>query len=671
MAAPATVRQRADQLRQQLEHHNYCYFVLDTPEVSDAEYDRLMAELREIESQYPELVTAESPTQRIGATPAAQFTQVRHTVPMLSLDNAFDEADVAEFDRRIRQRLGDEEYQYAAEPKLDGLAVSLRYEQGKLVLGATRGDGHTGEDVTHNIRTIPSVPLRLRGKNVPRLLEVRGEVYMPRQGFESLNRRITDEGKKAFVNPRNAAAGSLRQLDPKLTAQRPLEIFCYGVGAVAEGRIPQRHSDVLSQLREWGCRVCPESEVVKDVDTCIAYYNRLATLRPDLPYEIDGVVYKVNDLKQQQQLGFVSRAPRWAVAHKFPAQEEFTVVRDIEFQVGRTGAVTPVARLDPVFVGGVTVSNATLHNIDEMHRKDVRPGDKVAVRRAGDVIPEVVRVVPGKGRRRKPVQLPARCPECGARVIRPEGEAVARCSGGLFCPAQRKQALAHFASRRAMDIDGLGSKLIDQLVSNGLVTTPADLYRLERNDLITLERMGERSAEKLLESIASSRMTTLAKFLYALGIREVGEATALSLATHFGDLAAIRKASLEALQDVPDVGPVVAARIRDFLDEEHNNEVIDELLKHGVHWPAISKRETGRLAGKVLVLTGTLQSMTRDQAKDRIIAGGGKVAGSVSKKTDYLIAGEKSGSKLARAEALGITILSEEKLLTLLGDGDT
>lgn len=664
----AEAQRRVGALREQIEHHNYRYHVLDDPDISDARYDKLLRELSELETAHPDLIVPDSPTQRVGAQPAPQFEQVHHEAPMLSLGNAFDEDEVRDFDRRVHDRLDDEgEVEYAAEPKLDGLAISLRYENGVLVRGATRGDGTVGEDVTHNVRTIQSVPLKLRGLSFPAVLEVRGEVFMSRSGFADLNARMEEEGGKTFVNPRNAAAGSLRQLDPRLTAQRPLEIFCYGVGIVREGQMPARHNEILEQLREWGLRVCPDSEVAGDVEGCLRYYAKMARMREKLPYEIDGVVYKVNDTELQSIVGVASRAPRWAIAHKFPAHEETTVVNGIEFQVGRTGALTPVARLEPVFVGGVTVSNATLHNIDELHRKDVRRGDTVIVRRAGDVIPEVVRVVPKKKGRRAPLaKLPAKCPVCGSAVVREENEAVARCSGGLYCPAQRKQALEHFASRRAMDIDGLGSKLIEQLVDAGLVKTPADLYQLEQSQLVELERVGEKSAANLLESIDKSRNSTLDRFLYALGIREVGEATAAALAEFFGDLEPLREANTETLQEVPDVGPVVASRIVEFLAEAHNQEVIDALLANGIRWPKTKRARAGRLTGKTFVLTGSLSSMSRDEARKKILSQGGKVTGSVSTKTDFLVAGEKAGSKLDKASAAGIPIIDEAGLLELL-----
>lgn len=672
MPVPKKERQRAAELRQAIEHHNYRYYVLDDPDVPDAEWDRLMSELQALEEHYPELVDARSPTQRVGSQPAGAFTQVRHDVPMLSLGNAFSEDELTDFDRRVRGKLeGVKSVEYTAEPKLDGLAVSVLYLDGQLERGATRGDGTVGEDVTHNIRTIRSVPLSLQGAGWPRVLEVRGEVYMPKAGFTRMNERIAADGGKTFVNPRNAAAGSLRQLDPKLTATRPLDVFFYGLGRVEGAEMPDTHSETLASLRDWGLRTCPEARVVCGVGGCLAFYQDIGARREQLPYEIDGVVYKVDRLDYQKELGSVSRAPRWAVAHKFPAQEELTTVLDVEFQVGRTGALTPVARLEPVFVGGVTVSNATLHNIDELHRKDVRVGDTVIVRRAGDVIPEVVKVIEnrrpdGAG----PVELPGSCPICQSEVERPQGEAVARCTGGLFCPAQRKQALWHFASRRAMDIDGLGDKIIDQLLEADLIGNPADIYVLRgrRDEILDLERMGEKSAERLLDSIDRSRETTLARFLFALGIREVGEATAENLADYFGSLDALRSASEEDLVEVPDVGPIVAAHIVKFLRQPHNREVIEALVGAGIAWPE-QESSAGRekpLDGKIFVLTGTLQSMTRDDAKARLKALGAKVTGSISKKTDYLVAGEKAGSKLAKAEELGVEVIGEEELLGLL-----
>lgn len=662
-------------LRRAIEEHNYAYFVLDDPRVPDAEYDRLVRRLQEIERAHPDLITADSPTQRVGGSKLAEFREVRHAKPMLSLDNVFDQEGLEAFDRRVRDRLEAadvlmERVAYWSEPKLDGVAVSLRYEQGDLVFGATRGDGATGEDVTHNVRTIRSIPLRLRGKTVPPVFEVRGEIFMPRKGFDEFNKHALERGEKTFVNPRNAAAGSLRQLDPRLTAERPLEAFFYAVGEISDGALRAREqSSVVAMLQELGLRTCPEAQLVEGIPGCLAYYSRIGAKRAELPYDIDGVVYKVNDLAWQQELGFVSRAPRWAVAHKFPAQEEMTIVRDVEFQVGRTGALTPVARLEPVFVGGVTVSNATLHNMDELQRKDVHIGDTVIVRRAGDVIPEIVKVV----LERRPadagtVSLPTTCPVCGSDVERGEGEAVARCVGGLYCPAQRKEALRHFASRLALNIEGFGAKLIDQLVDQGLVRTPADLYDLTGEQLLALERLGQKSAQKLLASLEKSKRTTFPRFLYALGIGDVGEATALALANDFGSLSDLLAADMERLQQVPDVGPVVAATVHAFLHERHNIEVIEKLLRAGIEWPAITPTPRGELplSGKTFVITGTLQAMTRDDAKARLQALGAKVAGSVSKKSHFVVVGENAGSKAQLADELGIAKLTEAELVALL-----
>ena len=668
MTIPRAARERVQALREQIAFHNYRYYVLDDPLIPDSEYDRLMAELQALEAQHPGLVTPDSPTQRVGAAPLAEFAEVRHRVPMLSLDNAFTEEDLAGFDRRVRDRLGLEgEVAYAAEPKLDGLAVSLRYEGGRLVQAATRGDGTLGEDVTQNVRTISSVPLRLLGRDWPDVLEVRGEVYMSKRGFAVLNQRAREQGEKTFANPRNAAAGSLRQLDPRVTAARPLAMYCYGVGEIAGGDLAPSHSATMHRLAAWGLRVSPELATVRGAEGCLDYYRRIGARRDSLDYDIDGVVFKVDELALQRQLGFVARAPRWAVAHKFPAQEELTVVEAIEFQVGRTGAVTPVARLRPVFVGGVTVSNATLHNMDEVERKDVRAGDTVFVRRAGDVIPEVVRVLP---ERRppdtQPVQLPALCPVCGSDVIKPEGEAVARCTGGLYCAAQRKEAVLHFASRRALDIEGLGEKLVDQLVDRGLLHDPADLYAVGRDQLAALERMGDKSAENLLASLERSRHTTLARFIYALGIREVGEATAQALARQFGTLEAIEAADEEELQQTPDVGPVVASHVAAFFRQAHNREVIAKLRAAGVAWEESRPAQGPKpLAGKTFVLTGAL-SRPRDAVKEELESLGAKVSGSVSKKTDYVVAGEDPGSKLAKAQELGVTVLDEAGLAALL-----
>ena len=668
--ADREVEARAVELREQIRRHDYRYYVLDDPEISDARYDALLRELQGIEAAHPELCVPDSPTQRVAGAPLAEFGTVVHAVPMLSLDNAFAEQDVIDFDRRVRERLDVESVAYCAEPKIDGLAISLRYEHGRLRLAATRGDGTRGEDVTANVRTIRSVPLTLRGA-VPALLEVRGEVYMTRRAFDALNRRAAERGEKAFVNPRNAAAGSLRQLDPHVTAERRLDACFYGVGASEGWDTPNRQAEVLAALRAFGLRICPENAVVESAAGCLDYYARMQRRRATLGYEIDGVVYKVDRLDWQRDLGFVARAPRWAVAHKFPAQEETTVVRDVEFQVGRTGALTPVARLEPVFVGGVTVSNVTLHNMDELARKDVRIGDTVVVRRAGDVIPEVVRVIADL---RPPdahvVELPGRCPVCGSHVTRAEGEAVARCSGGLVCSAQRREALRHFASRRAMDVDGLGDKLVEQLVATGRVVTPADLYTLKAEELAGLERMGPKSAANLVAALERSRQTTLPRFLFALGIRDVGEATALALATHFGTLEALESATLEQIEQVRDVGPVVAAHVHDFFAEERNRAVIAAVRNHGVTWPDAAPRRAnvdGALAGETIVITGTLATMTRDAARDAARAAGATVTDSVSRKTTLLVAGAEAGSKLRKAEELGVPVVDENGFRRRLG----
>jgi len=661
---------QVEQLREQVERYNYQYYVLDSPQIPDSEYDRLFRRLQQLEAQYPELVSSDSPTQRVGGAPLAAFGEVEHRVPMLSLENALSADAMADFDRRVRDRLGhDREMSYVAEPKLDGLAISLRYEDGRLVQAATRGDGARGENVTRNVRTIASVPLRLLGDDWPPVLEVRGEIFMPRKGFEELNKRQRELGEKTFANPRNAAAGSLRQLDSRVTASRPLAIYCYGLGEVAGPPLSATHSGGMELLRQWGLPVSPELKVVTGLEACAAYFEDMGKRRAGLAYDIDGVVFKVDRISDQQDLGFVSRAPRWAIAQKFPAQEELTIVEAVEFQVGRTGAVTPVARLQPVFVGGVTVSNATLHNMDEVQRKDVRVGDTVYVRRAGDVIPEVVRVLPE--RRPKggaPVQMPAHCPVCGSEVERVEGESVARCTGGLYCAAQRKEAVKHFASRRALDIEGLGDKLIEQLIEQDLIQDPADLFALSVETLAGLERMGEKSAHNLVEALDRSRHTTLARFLYAMGIREVGEATAQSLARQFGRLDAIRSAKEELLQETPDVGPVVARHLFTFLRQPHNREVISKLHAAGVSWPESEPVPTAQdlpFAGKTFVLTGTL-TRPRTEVKERLQGLGAKVVGSVSKKTDYVVAGEEAGSKLEKAQALGVDILDEQRLFDLI-----
>jgi len=666
--APADAVSRAEALRREIDHHNYRYYVLDDPQIPDAEYDRLLRELQALEARYPDLITPESPTQRVGAEPLDAFAEVEHRVHMLSLENALDAEEMRAFDRRVRERLGRHDIIYVGEPKLDGLAINLVYEQGILKQGATRGDGRRGEDVTAQVRTIRSVPLRLQGKDWPSLLEVRGEVFLPKAGFEAINAKARAEGVKVFANPRNAAAGSLRQLDPRVTAERPLNLFCYGFGAVEGGALAATQSGSLLLLKAWGLPISPDLKVLHGVDACIDYHREIERRRDTLDYDIDGVVLKVDSLVDQKELGYVSRAPRWAIAFKFPAQEELTTVLGVEFQVGRTGAVTPVARLEPVFVGGVTVSNATLHNMGEVTRKDVRVGDTVYVRRAGDVIPEIVRVLDERRPRdARPVELPAECPVCGSAIIKPEGEAVARCTGGLYCPAQRKEAIRHFASRRAMDIEGLGEKLIDQLVERGLVQTPADLYRLSQKALSGLDRMGEKSAANLIEALDCSRGTTLARFIYALGIRDVGESTSQTLAAHFGSLEALESAELEDFLRVPDVGPVVAAHVHAFFRQPHNREVIDGLLAAGINWPRVEQQaESERpLSGKTIVITGTL-SRPRDVIKEELIALGAKVTGSVSKKTDYLLAGEESGSKLDKARELGVRVLSERDFAALI-----
>ncbi len=675
MVISTPIQQHIDALRDDIRHHNYCYYVLDAPEVPDAEYDRLMGELQALEAQYPALITIDSPTQRVGGAPSRQFDAVHHALPMLSLANAFHEEEVADFDRRARERLRlvQAEIEYVAEPKLDGLAVSLLYEEGTLVRGATRGDGSTGEDVTHNVRTLQAIPLRLYGKGWPRRLEVRGEVFMPHAGFAALNRRQREDNAKPFANPRNAAAGSLRQLDPHVTATRPLDMHCYGIGLVEGGDLPVCHDAILACLRDWGLRVNPEIRRVQGIAGCLNYYRDILARRDALAYDIDGVVYKVNRLDYQDQLGFVARAPRWALAHKFPAQEEMTLLEDIEVQVGRTGALTPVARLKPVHVAGVTVTNATLHNQDEIERKDVRIGDTVIVRRAGDVIPEVIGVVLAKrAKKTRRFRLPDRCPVCASAVVRLDGEVVARCTGGLYCAAQRREAIKHFASRRAMDIEGLGDKLIALLDERGLIQDLSDLYHLERGTLAGLARMGEKSADNLLQALDKSKATTLARFLYALGIRQVGEATAQVLANHFGELEVIEAAGEEALLAVPDVGPTVAASIRAFFHEAHNLSVIDKLRKVGVYWASVTvpPREAQPLAGKTFVLTGSLEGLTRDMAKQRLQALGAKITGSVSKKTDYVIAGADPGSKYDKARMLGVSILDEAALLALLASAD-
>ena len=667
------IKQHAQELRAEIELHNYRYYVLDNPTIPDAEYDKLLRELQQIEQDHPQLITADSPAQRVGAAPLKAFSQITHKIPMLSLNNAFDDAEVEAFDRRVCEGLSVDSVEYAVEPKFDGLAVSLRYEDGMLKTGATRGDGYTGEDITSNLKTIKSIPLSLPVRTPPSLLEVRGEVLMLKADFLALNQRQLAKGEKEFANPRNAAAGSLRQLDPGITATRRLTFFAYGIGEYQNTHMPQdKHSQVMAYLAALHFPMAKECTVVTGLQELLAYYQTIGAQRESLPYDIDGVVYKVNVLQQQEQLGFVSRAPRFAIAHKFPAQESVTQLLDIDVQVGRTGALTPVARLKPVFVGGVTMTNATLHNADEIERKDVRIGDTVIVRRAGDVIPEVVSVILDK----RPVDaqvfaMPAHCPVCGAKAARLPGEAVSRCTGGLFCPAQRKQAILHFASRRAMDIEGLGDKLVDQMVDNAIVRTPADLYKLGLTALANLERMADKSANNILSAIEKSKQTTLARFIYALGIRNVGEATAKELAAHLGSLDRLIEADNGRLQQIPDIGPVVAQSIVDFFAEQHNCEVIEQLRASGVHWdehagePELSSA-AAPLQGKTFVLTGTLPNMSREEAKESIESLGGKVTWSVSKKTDYVVVGADPGSKYDKALSLGITILDEAGLQALL-----
>lgn len=668
---PEEVHQRYQRLKSELNQHNHAYYVLDDPSVPDSQYDRLMRELQAIEQQYSELRTSDSPSQRVGGMALDSFSQVKHEVPMLSLDNAFSDAEMSDFERRIKDRINlneDQNITYACEPKLDGVAVSLIYENGLLIRGATRGDGSVGEDITANVRTIKSIPLRLQGNSFPELLEVRGEIYMPRAGFNAFNKKARETGEKPFVNPRNAAAGSLRQLDSKITATRPLEMCAYSVGQYQGNQKPYSHFAMLKLLGSLGFKINQHIKQVQGIDACEDYYQQLASLRDRLDYDIDGIVYKVNDFKLQQRLGFVAKAPRWAIARKFPAQEEMTRLLDVEFQVGRTGAVTPVARLEPVFVGGVTVGNATLHNADEINRLGVCIGDTVIVRRAGDVIPQIVKAVLDKRPQgAQPVIFPERCPVCQSSVKRTEGEAVARCTGGLFCGAQTKEAIKHYASRKAMDIDGLGDKLVDALVDHDLIYSVADLYELKLEKLVNLERMAQKSAENLLNSIETSKQTTLPKFLYSLGVREVGEATAQTLANNFGTLDAVITATAEQLLEVEDVGPVVAGHIVDFFRNPDNLSIVDALRNSGVQWKDIDQTAQALpLKGQTWVLTGTLETMSRAEVKDRLQQFGAKVAGSVSAKTHAVVAGPGAGSKLNKAQALDIQVLTEESLIDFL-----
>ena len=673
-ASKTSIKKSMEKLREQLRYYSNQYYVLDDPDVPDAEYDRLYNSLVALEEQYPDLIPSDSPTQRVGSAPLSTFNQIQHQMPMLSLNNIFNVDDLQAFYQRLQDRLKTtDEIKFTAEPKLDGLAISIRYEKGELIYAATRGDGSTGENVTQNVRTIKSVPLCLLGNDFPDVLEVRGEVFMPKDGFEKLNQRARENGEKEFANPRNAAAGSLRQLDPSITATRPLSIYCYSVGVVEGGKLAASHMKILQELKEFGLPVCSEIKSIQGINACLTYYNDILQRRDSLPYDIDGIVYKVDDIALQDRLGFVARAPRWAIAHKFPAQEEISKIIAIDFQVGRTGAITPVARLEPVFVGGVTVSNATLHNMDEIRRKDIRQGDQVIVRRAGDVIPEVVRVVPGSRKKSLPeIQMLSRCPVCQSEIEQLEGEAIARCTGGLFCRAQRAEAIKHFASRKAMDIDGLGDKLVEQLVEQDLIATAADLYALSSDKLAALDRMGEKSANNLVDALMASKEPALSRFIYALGIREVGETTALNLANEFKTLTAIENADYDALIEVQDIGPVVAQHIVNFFQQPHNDEVINQLLASGIKIQSVEdklsqQQKDNAFFDKTIVITGTLPSLSRDEAKQKLLSVGAKVAGSVSAKTDYVLAGDKAGSKLTKAEKLGVAVIDETTFLNMMG----
>ncbi len=663
------VKAHIDALKSQLEEHNYQYYVMDAPSIPDAEYDRLMRELIALEKQYPALKSADSPSQKVGGTPLSKFDTVVHEVPMLSLDNGFDSSDLLAFEKRLQDRLlSFSDIQFSCEPKLDGLAASILYEDGVLTRAATRGDGQVGEDITNNVKTIANVPIKLRGENIPSKVEVRGEVFMPKAGFEKLNERQKKAGNKLFANPRNAAAGSLRQLDSRITAKRPLLFYAYSMGVIEGESLTELplHTERLAALGDWGIPLCKESAVANGAEECITYFTKIGEMRDSLSYDIDGVVFKVNDIRLQQRLGFVSKAPRWAIAQKFPAQEELSTLLDVEFQVGRTGAITPVARLEPVFVGGVTVSNATLHNQDEIARLGVKIGDKVIIRRAGDVIPQVVSVVlEQRTEDVRDIVFPTHCPVCNSHVERTESEAVARCTGGLVCAAQRKEAIKHFASRKALDIDGLGDKIVEQLVDASTVKNPADLYRLNMPKLLSVERMGDKSAVNLLNAIEKSRETTLPKFLYSLGIREVGESTARNLALHYLTLDRIMHADIESLIEVQDVGAIVAQHVYHFMREPLNVDIINDLIELGIHWPEIQQASIDEqpFAGKTIVLTGTLSQMGRSEAKAKLQELGAKVSGSVSAKTDLLIAGEKAGSKLSKAESLNVEIWNEAQMV--------
>lgn len=663
---------RVEELREKISQANIDYYVLNESTIPDAEYDRMMQELLSIEKKYTKLVTKDSPTQRVGAKPLDSFSEVKHVVPMLSLNNAFDEEEMTAFDHRVREILGQNQVEYVGETKFDGLAVSLLYEGGLLTLAATRGDGTTGEDVTQNARTIRGIPLRLQGKTTPKRIEVRGEIYMTHKAFDKLNEKQKAKDERLFINPRNAAAGSMRQLDSRITADRQLSFFAYSTGQIEGDNLSSRitsHAEMLTRLKTFGLPVSPETDVLKGLKACLLYYHTISKRRSSLGYDIDGVVFKVNDFKQQEIMGFVSRAPRWSIAYKFPPEEELTQVLDIEVQVGRTGALTPVARLEPVFVGGVTVTSATLHNEDEIKRKDVRVGDTVIVRRAGDVIPEVLKVVlERRPENTRAFKMPTKCPICDSDIEREEGEAVIRCSGGLYCSAQQVQAIIHFASRRAMNIDGLGDKLIEQLVGKELIHNVSDLYGLQQTQLTCLERMAKKSASNIISALNNSKKTTLDRFLYALGIREVGDATARALAKHFGSLSAIQSATQEALEGVADIGPIAAKHIVTFFSQTHNQEVINNLLTAGVHWPDVEIKTEQPLQGKTFVITGTLEGMKREEVKQRLLALGAKVSGSVSRKTDYVIAGSDPGGKAEKARQLKIKILDERELFSLLNN---
>lgn len=665
------IQEKLNQLRESLHYHGVKYYVEDSPEIPDAEYDRLMRELMEIEAQHPELVSLDSPSQRVGGAPLDGFDSVRHEIPMLSLDNAFDDSELDAFHKRMSDRLAGTKLDvFCCEPKLDGLAVSLLYVNGVFVQAATRGDGATGENITENVRTIKAIPLKLQGEGWPERLEVRGEVFMPKEGFDKLNEQALKKGEKVFVNPRNAAAGSLRQLDSRITAKRPLSFYAYSVGVVEGAALSESHYERFLQLKGWGLPMCPETRRVANLEEVKAYYQDILTRRDALPYEIDGVVIKVDSIAAQEQLGFVARAPRWAIAYKFPAQEEITTLNDVEFQVGRTGAITPVAKLEPVFVGGVTVSNATLHNADEIERLGVMVGDCVVIRRAGDVIPQIVSIVSDRRpENAREIVFPTNCPVCNSAVERVEGEAVARCSGGLVCQAQRKEALKHFVSRKALDVDGLGEKVIEQLVDREMVETPADLFKLSAGVITVLDRMGPKSAQNVVDALVKAKETTLPRFLYSLGIREVGEATAANLAKHFKTLEAVQAASHDDLIEVQDIGAIVASHITAFFAQDKNQMVIDDLRAQGVHWPDVEAKDSSApqpLAGKIVVLTGSLSQLTRTDAKAALEGLGAKVTGSVSKKTDILFAGDNAGSKLAKAQELGVEIRTEADLIALM-----